>query len=76
MINTACSAGLCQQKSKSFYLSKTVQILGGIQQKIQQWKHNHHSRKALARLDRRALSDIGLSRSDALTEARKPFWKP
>ena len=32
-------------------------------------------RRQLAQLDQRALSDIGLSRADALNEANKPFWK-
>ena len=31
-------------------------------------------RRALARLDDAALEDIGLSRSDAETEAQRPFW--
>ncbi len=33
------------------------------------------SRQLLAELDRRQLSDIGVSRGDALIEARKPFWR-
>jgi len=32
------------------------------------------SRRALARLDARALSDIGLSRADAAAEAARPVW--
>lgn len=32
-------------------------------------------RRALARLDTRGLDDIGLSRKEALAEARRPFWK-
>ncbi|EEE37660.1 conserved domain protein [Rhodobacteraceae bacterium KLH11] len=31
-------------------------------------------RRALARLDDRALADIGLSRSEAQTEAARPIW--
>jgi uncharacterized protein YjiS (DUF1127 family) len=31
-------------------------------------------RRALEELDDRALRDIGISRSQALTEANKPFW--
>ncbi len=34
----------------------------------------YRQRRALARLDDQALSDIGLSRSDALREARRPVW--
>ncbi len=31
-------------------------------------------RRALARLDDRALDDIGLNRDTALSEARRPVW--
>ncbi len=31
-------------------------------------------RQALRRLDADALQDIGISRADAETEARRPFW--
>ncbi|WP_170460446.1 DUF1127 domain-containing protein [Ruegeria arenilitoris] len=33
-----------------------------------------HQRRELARLDDRALQDIGITRSEALTEASRPFW--
>jgi uncharacterized protein YjiS (DUF1127 family) len=32
-------------------------------------------RRALLALDRHLLEDIGVTRAEALTEARKPFWK-
>jgi uncharacterized protein YjiS (DUF1127 family) len=32
-------------------------------------------RQALLELDDRLLADCGLSRQDAIKEARKPFWK-
>ncbi len=31
-------------------------------------------RRALARLDDSALKDIGLTRAEAMTEARRPLW--
>lgn len=31
-------------------------------------------RRALGSLDARALEDLGLTRSEAETEARRPFW--
>lgn len=34
----------------------------------------HWQRRALARLDDRALADIGLDRATALTESRRPLW--
>jgi uncharacterized protein YjiS (DUF1127 family) len=34
------------------------------------------SRRRLSRLDDHLLRDIGLTRSEAETEARRPFWDP
>lgn len=34
----------------------------------------YRERRALARLDSHALKDIGLTRDEALHEARRPFW--
>ena len=36
--------------------------------------HAHAQRRHLAALDDHALSDIGLSRSQALAEANRPLW--
>lgn len=36
----------------------------------------HRQRRALLALDERMLKDIGISRTDALQEGRKPFWRP
>ena len=33
------------------------------------------TRHELLRLDDRSLRDIGITRREALTEARKPFWR-
>jgi uncharacterized protein YjiS (DUF1127 family) len=34
----------------------------------------HRSRRALARLDTAALSDVGLTEAEAQSEARRAFW--
>ncbi|NVJ90094.1 MAG: DUF1127 domain-containing protein [Methylocystaceae bacterium] len=39
------------------------------------WTERHRSRRALAQLDDRMLSDIGLSRSTIEEEIEKPFWQ-
>ena len=39
------------------------------------WVVRSRQRRALAELDARQLSDIGLSPSDARSEAGKPFWR-
>ena len=38
------------------------------------WMRIARQRRRLARLDDRALADIGLTRHEALTEAHRPFW--
>jgi len=40
------------------------------------WKERSRQRKALTQLSPYLLKDIGVSRSDAINEIQKPFWKP
>ncbi|WP_136439237.1 DUF1127 domain-containing protein [Pacificoceanicola onchidii] len=42
--------------------------------RLGQWAALARQRRALARLDDAALSDIGLSRDAAQSEASRPFW--
>ena len=39
------------------------------------WADRAFERRQLASMDRRMLSDIGLTTSDRNRECRKPFWK-
>jgi uncharacterized protein YjiS (DUF1127 family) len=39
------------------------------------WRRRIHTRRALARMDRHLLSDIGLTEADVQAEASKPFWR-
>ncbi len=39
------------------------------------WTDRMFQRRALATLDHRMLSDIGISSSDRDRECRKPFWQ-
>jgi uncharacterized protein YjiS (DUF1127 family) len=39
------------------------------------WRRRFRDREALALMDERSLRDLGLTRYDALYEARKPFWR-
>ncbi len=39
------------------------------------WQRRANQRHALAGLDDRMLCDLGLSRSQAAMESRKPFWR-
>ncbi len=47
----------------------------GAAETVGTWQQRRRSRIDLAELDRHRLADIGLSRSDALAESAKPFWK-
>ena len=42
---------------------------------LQLWINRSSQRKHLAMLSNRQLGDIGITREDALKEARLPFWK-
>ncbi len=44
--------------------------------KLNIWHARHNQRRALAQLSSYELKDIGLTRSDAMEEVYKPFWKP
>lgn len=41
---------------------------------LRRWYQVARERNQLAKLDERALKDIGVSRSEALAEAERPFW--
>ncbi|MAC82389.1 MAG: hypothetical protein CML66_30540 [Rhodobacteraceae bacterium] len=43
---------------------------------ITQWDHRYRSRNDLARLEDHLLDDIGMTRKDAMKEAKRPFWLP
>jgi uncharacterized protein YjiS (DUF1127 family) len=40
-----------------------------------EWRRRSREREQLARLDDRMLSDIGITRVDALFLSSKPFWQ-
>lgn len=42
---------------------------------IREWQQRARTRRQLAALDDRQLSDIGISSSERLQELRKPFWR-
>lgn len=42
---------------------------------IRTWRRRSRSRAELAEMEQRHLNDLGLSRSHALVEASKPFWR-
>jgi uncharacterized protein YjiS (DUF1127 family) len=43
--------------------------------KVTEWHDRVRGRRWLMEMDERLLKDIGISRSDAYRESRKPFWR-
>jgi uncharacterized protein YjiS (DUF1127 family) len=43
--------------------------------KVTEWRDRARERRWLMEMDERLLKDIGISRSDAYRESRKPFWR-
>jgi uncharacterized protein YjiS (DUF1127 family) len=50
-------------------------IVGQILDLVHTWRERQHGRRELARWSERDLHDAGLSRSDVIFEADKPFWR-
>ncbi|AWN53666.1 DUF1127 domain-containing protein [Methylobacterium sp. 17Sr1-1] len=44
-------------------------------QRLELWADRRRERRALMACPEGLLKDVGLSRSDALREAEKPFWR-
>ncbi len=42
---------------------------------IRTWRERQQQRRELSRWSERDLHDVGLSRSDVVFEAEKPFWR-
>jgi uncharacterized protein YjiS (DUF1127 family) len=47
----------------------------GFLARIELWAERRRQRRALLELSDHVLKDIGISRSEALQEGRKPFWR-
>lgn len=45
------------------------------QEKLRRWQRMRRARHALAQLDDDTLRDVGLTRTQAASEARRPFWR-
>jgi uncharacterized protein YjiS (DUF1127 family) len=52
-------------------VERTPRLIGWIRVAAMRWTQ----RRILEELGDRDLRDIGISRSEALAEARKPFWR-
>lgn len=43
--------------------------------RLARWRERYEQRTHLASMNERMLKDVGISRADAVREARKPFWQ-
>jgi uncharacterized protein YjiS (DUF1127 family) len=50
-------------------------FLAQLSDKLYVWRDRERQRRELAQWTERDLHDIGLSRSDIVYEAEKPFWR-
>jgi uncharacterized protein YjiS (DUF1127 family) len=51
-------------------------LVAGVPNTLYTWQQRCRMRRELAHLDERLLRDMGISRYDAVREARRPFWLP
>ena len=59
---------MSSRKTSNYRLNRALNTLS-------RWYHRYHQRRKLLDLEDRMLKDIGISRVEALAEAKKPFWK-
>ena len=50
-------------------------LLTQVEETIRIWRERMRDRRELAQWTDRDLHDVGLSRSDVIHEAEKPFWR-
>jgi uncharacterized protein YjiS (DUF1127 family) len=50
-------------------------FLTQVRETVHVWRERQHQRRQLAELSERDLHDVGLSWSDIVFEAEKPFWR-
>ena len=50
-------------------------LLSQLSETVHVWRTRYQSRRELAQWADRDLHDVGLSRSDVMFEAAKPFWR-
>ena len=62
------SAGRCREYSLNGAVVAALKVM-------LVWRERARQRRALTSLDDHLLRDVGLSRAEAVREARKPFWR-
>jgi uncharacterized protein YjiS (DUF1127 family) len=72
---TYLSFALFDQPTRFDFAPGIYLAVKGAGDALSAWRERSRTRAQLARPGDRILKDIGLSRSDAGLEARKPFWR-
>ena len=57
-------------------LLSPLQLLAGLVRGLVEWERRARERKSLAEMPDHMLKDLGVTRSDAVRESEKPFWRP
>lgn len=68
------SSTLCTSKAYQHQRAQRHLVVS-FRDRLRHWHQNWRTRKQLLALGAHELKDIGLSRSEALEEASKPFWR-
>lgn len=64
---------ICTHESMTNHHAPSV--LSGIGETLRLWRERYQQRRELAQWTERDLHDLGLSWSEMLAEADKPFWR-
>ncbi len=60
-----------QSTAKATFSALAMRVLNT----LGEWQTRADQRRRLLALDNRLLSDMGISRADAVSESEKPFWR-
>ncbi|WP_398464691.1 DUF1127 domain-containing protein [Tardiphaga sp.] len=64
---------ICTHESMTNHHASSA--LSGVTETLRLWWQRYHQRRELAEWTERDLHDLGLSWSEMLAEADKPFWR-
>ncbi len=56
-------------------VSRAMANIGHVAATLSLWRSRRRERQALRKLEDHQLSDIGITKAEALEEANKPFWQ-
>jgi uncharacterized protein YjiS (DUF1127 family) len=63
------------ETDQSGIVHRASEYLQSVATSLRVWRHRSQTRRSLKVLSEQHLSDIGISRTEAVVEADKPFWR-